>query len=190
MFHTFSKRTYVARFTLLIFSPPVIFDGSQQASDQTLTFLAYSSTFTLWFKSGLCAAQTCWNDKVLAGVLQPILDLGRGWSIAQTDVARTQSIQTWSRSLWEMMGLRVGLGGGKKPRKELVLCTNFATTSITPLTQPSHPLPLPWSQNDQLLLVTNHRLHKNKKATKWSESVIFFTFFTFVWDYIGSCFHT
>lgn len=86
----------------------------------------------LWFK--VLRAQTCWNDEV-AAILQSILDLGRRWSIVQTDVGRTQSIQTWSRSLWETMGLWVGLGAARNRAKSL-----FAV-------QTSEPPPLLHSRN-------------------------------------------
>ena len=61
-----------------------------------------------------------------------------------------------------------GFGRGKKSRKKLVRCTNFGTTSITPLTQPSHLLPC--SQTGIFEVVTRHWFCQNEKATKWSES--------------------
>ena len=48
-----------------------------------------------------------------------ILDLSGGRSILRTDVGRPQSIETWSRSLWEMMGLRVGLVAVRNRAKSL-----------------------------------------------------------------------
>ena len=83
----------------------------------------------LWFK--VLRAQTCWNDEV-AAILQSILDLGRRWSIVQTDVGRTQSIQTWSRSLWEMMSLEVGLGNPWQETAQRA-CSLYKLWSSSPL---------------------------------------------------------
>ena len=86
-----------------------------------------------------------------------ILDLGRRWSIAQTDVARTQSIQTWSRSLWEMMGLRVGLGAARNRAKSL-----FAVQTL-------RPCPLLYSRNLVIFFLTqNHAFSQiiNEKGHK------------------------
>ena len=86
-----------------------------------------------------------------------ILDLGRRWSIAQTDVARTQSIQTWSRSLWETMGLWVGLGATRNRAKSL-----FAVQTL-------RPSPLLYSRNLVIFFLTqNHAFSQiiNEKGHK------------------------
>ena len=128
----------------------------KQAGRSNSHFLDIFLNFYTLIPITLCA-QTCWNDKVLAGVLQPILDLGRRWSIAQTDVARTQSIQTWSRSLWEMMGLRVGLGATRNRAKSL-----FAVQTL-------RPSPLLYSRNLVIFFLTqNHAFSQiiNEKGHK------------------------
>ena len=76
----------------------------------TLWFLLPQSTGPLIHKPSLSydvLVYVCMN--AMDRLSFAILDLGGRWSILRTDVARTQSIETWSRSLWEMMGLQEGL---------------------------------------------------------------------------------
>ena len=76
----------------------------------TLWFLLPQSTGPLIHKLSLsCGILVFVCTNALDWHSFAILDLGGGRSILRTDVARTQYIKTWSRSLWEMMGLRVGL---------------------------------------------------------------------------------
>ena len=119
-----------------------------------------------------------------------------GRSILRTDVARTQSIETWSRSLWEMMGLRVGLVVVRNRAKSLFTvqtlqraCSLYklyeprSRQSIFQLTQPprsvprlggmGHPCILFFIRQllDQKNFFTFPILHlcKNSNAISWNE---------------------
>ena len=90
--------------------------------DQTLTFLTHFSTFTLWFES-LCA-QTSWNDKVAQFCNPPRFG---SQVIHRLDRCREDTIHPdMITILMRNDGSASGFGRGKKSRKKLVRCTNFA----------------------------------------------------------------
>ena len=134
----------------------------------TLWFLLPQSTGPLIHKLSLsygilvyvCTNALDWNSFA-------ILDLGGGRAINFADRCREDTIhRDMITILMRNDGSASGFGSSKKSRKKLVRCTNFGTTSITPLTQPSH-LPPPAARMIFLYaLVTNHIFLQNENATK------------------------
>ena len=119
----------------------------------TLWFLLPQSTGPLIHKPSLSydiLVYVCTN--AMDRLSFAILDLGGGRAINFADRCREDTIHPdMITILMRNDGSASGFGRDKKSRKKLVRCTNFATMSITLLTQPSHLLP-----HSESCFFTNH----------------------------------